>query len=186
MIQYYDISIVLLHFQEVKTCRFIKESVSASFITIAIHIYYQNLERLHKTVENNSHTTPTLFGYELLRDHVIPSLLGPHEKEILYWSGKEIARKFPVFQTDEIPVFFSSAGWGELTLERLSKDEAFYMLTIGINDEKFSNRNYDLESGFIAEQYQKINGYLTECFIKPKRKGTQIEFQVKWDLKSSI
>lgn len=133
---------------------------------------------------NNSETKATQFGYELLRDHVLPSILGPNEKEILYWSGKEIARKFPVFQTDEIPMFFSTAGWGKLVLEKLSKDEAFYLLTVEADDEKFSDRHHDLESGFIAEQYQKINGFLTECFVNPKRKGKNIEFQVKWDAKT--
>lgn len=144
------------------------------------------MEGLQITLENNSNTTATDFGYELLRDHMIPSILGPHEDDILYWAGKEIARKFPLFQTEEISDFFSKAGWGILTLEKLSKHEAFYLLTIETNSEKVSNRSYHLESGFIAEQYQKINGVLTECFVKPKRTGLQIEFQVKWDSKTTI
>lgn len=137
-------------------------------------------------MENNTNTTPTLFGYELLRDHVLPSILGKHENEILYWSGKELARKFPVFQTDEIPLFFNSAGWGKLVIEKSMKNETLYVLTIETNSEKISNRSYHLESGFIAEQYQKINGFLTECFIKPNLKSTQIEFQVKWDPKTAL
>lgn len=144
------------------------------------------MERLRKTLENNTNTTPTLFGYELLRDHVLPSILGPHEKEILYWSGKELARKFPVFKTEEIPLFFTSAGWGNLKVEKATKNEAHYVLTIETNSEKMSDRSYHLESGFIAEQHQKISGFLTECFVKPKRKGTTIEFQVKWDSKTVI
>ena len=57
---------------------------------------------------------PTRFGYEILRDHVLPSILGQHEGDILYWSGKEIARKFPIFSVDELPIFFTEAGWGVL------------------------------------------------------------------------
>ena len=49
---------------------------------------------------------------KLLRDHVLPSILGQHEEDILYWAGKEIARKFPVFTIEELPIFFTEAGWG--------------------------------------------------------------------------
>ena len=131
---------------------------------------------------------PTKFGYEILRDHVLPSILGPHEGDILYWSGKEIARKFPIFSVDELPSFFTEAGWGVLRLEKENKNEAFYTL---MDDQEYTNsqkRSFQLESGFIAEQFQKINGVLTECFgeVQTNRKDAQIQFHVKWDLKTKI
>ena len=48
--------------------------------------------------------------------------------EILYWAGKEVARKFPIFTIEELTTFFTEAGWGLLTLEKTSKEEAFYSL----------------------------------------------------------
>ena len=80
-------------------------------------------------MEKTTYNSPTRFGYEILRDHVLPSILGQHEDEILYWAGKEVARKFPVFTIEEFPVFFQEAGWGTLSLEKTTKEEAFYHLT---------------------------------------------------------
>ena len=48
------------------------------------------------------------------------------------------------------------------------------------------NRSCQLEAGFIAEQYQKLNGFLTECYGESNAKDGLIHFQVKWDLKTKI
>lgn len=116
---------------------------------------------------------------------MLPSILGNHEDEILYWAGKEVARKFPIFGIDELPQFFQEAGWGPLQLDKSSKDEAFYSLQndVGIN---VHNRSCRLEAGFIAEQYQKFNGYLTECYGESNVQDGIIHFQVKWDSKTKI
>ncbi len=50
----------------------------------------------------------------------------------------------------------------------------------------FQNRTFNLEAGFIAEQYQKLNGVLTECFGEQQPKEAAIQFQVKWDAKIPI
>ena len=39
-----------------------------------------------------------IFGYELMRDFLLPTILGKHEKDILYWAGKDLARKFPLYR----------------------------------------------------------------------------------------
>lgn len=129
---------------------------------------------------------PTQFGYEILRDHVLPSILGVHKGDILYWAGKDVARKFPIFHIDELPTFFTEAGWGHLTLEKAKKEEAFYLLHGNFENLNTKERTFHLEAGFIAEQYQKLNGLLTECFPEIKQKGNSITFQVKWDSKSLI
>lgn len=114
---------------------------------------------------------------------MLPSILGNHEDDILYWAGKEVARKFPIFSVDELPVFFKEAGWGALHFEKSLKDEAFYTMKndFGTNDQ---NRSFRLEAGFIAEQYQKLNGLLTECY--GEMKDGLVQFQVKWDVKTKI
>lgn len=134
-------------------------------------------------MEKNTYEAPTQFGYELIRDHVLPSILGKHEGDILYWAGKEIARKFPVFSIDEISTFFHEAGWGQLTLEKMSKKEAFYKLESPGEPLKISERNFQLEAGFIAEQYQKINGYLTECYAEKREKENIVTLHLAWDKK---
>ncbi|MBD7908006.1 DUF2507 domain-containing protein [Sporosarcina gallistercoris] len=129
---------------------------------------------------HESTAEPTRFGYELLRDHVIPGILGKHEDDILYWAGKEIARKFPVFSVNEIPEFFKEAGWGDLRLASSGKEEADYELSERITSPATKD-SYHLESGFLAEQYQIANGCLTECYGARDEKSGQIVLQVRWD-----
>lgn len=136
--------------------------------------------------ENVKYETSTQFGYELIRDHVLPSVLGVHEGEILYWAGKELARKFPIFSIEEIPSFFIEAGWGNLTLLKSSKKESFYELADDVNAIKVELRKFQLEAGFIAEQYQKLNGVLTECYAEPKPNNKSVHFHIKWDTKEVI
>ena len=52
----------------------------------------------------------------MLRDILIPDLLGKDTPEISYWAGKNIARKFPLLSIEESSAFFQEAGWGQLLL----------------------------------------------------------------------
>lgn len=56
------------------------------------------------------------FGYELIREDLLNELLGEDTPDILYWAGKQIARKYPLFSINEIKEFFTNAGWGTLEL----------------------------------------------------------------------
>lgn len=135
---------------------------------------------------NEEKTAMPTFGYELIRDHVLASILGKHEEEILYWSGKELARKFQMFSMDEAISFFQEAGWGDLRLVKLDKDEAFYELTGDAELLNMQQRCFKLEAGFLAQQQQKLGGFLTECHEEKALKKNQILFHVKWDLKEVI
>ncbi|MBQ0141094.1 MAG: YslB family protein [Kurthia sp.] len=128
----------------------------------------------------------TAFGYELIRDHILSAIVGKNEEDILYWCGKEIARKFPLLELEEVTAFFEEASWGTLELTKTSKAEAIYTLTGDPDIIKFDQRCFRLESGFLAEQNQKYNGYLTECYEIVDTKKNVVQFQVKWDLKDPI
>ena len=132
-------------------------------------------------------TIPT-FGYEIIRDHLLQSILGKHEDDVLYWAGKELARKFPLYSMDEAATFFEEAGWGRLILEKETKDETHYILT-AIDEESSLNieqRCFRLEAGFLAQQKQKQLGFLTECYEEKEIKKNMINFTVKWDSKEYI
>ena len=135
--------------------------------------------------ETTMKTIPS-FGYEILRDGILRSILGKHEADVLYWSGKEIARKFPLFSLDEAPSFFLQAGWGNLTFEKEGKETYTLMLTGDPDILKFDERNFRLEAGFLAEQVQKLNGFLTECHEEVHIKKQFVTFIVKWDSKDPI
>ncbi|MCG3089322.1 DUF2507 domain-containing protein [Sporosarcina cyprini] len=136
-------------------------------------------------MEKPTYESPTRLGYEILRDHVLPTILGQHEDDILYWSGKDVARKFPIFETDELPSFFTEAGWGQLTLEKEDKDEMQFVLG-PIERLVIENRSYQLEAGFIAEQLQKLNGFLTECYGQKEIQHDRVRFIAKWDVKTIV
>ncbi|MED3662005.1 YslB family protein [Ureibacillus terrenus] len=127
-----------------------------------------------------------LFGYELIRDYLLPSILGKHENDILYWAGKDLARKFPCTDIPLIISFFKDAGWGDLALEKEMKDGFVFRLTNDPELLKIKERNFRLEAGFIAEQIQNFKGYLTECFEEKKEHQEQVIFTVKMDLKEKI
>lgn len=135
---------------------------------------------------NNMKTIPS-FGYEIIRDHLLQSILGKHEEDVLYWAGKELARKFPLFSMEEVSSFFAEAGWGQLILEKETKDEVHYILMtedpVQLNVEQ---RCFRLEAGFLAEQKQKQLSFLTECYEEKDTKKHIVKFTVKSDLKEQI
>ena len=136
-------------------------------------------------IYNDTKTIPT-FGYELIRDNILRSVLGKHEEEVLYWAGKELARKFPLFSLEEATSFFEQAGWGALSIEKEGKDSAIFVLTGDADILKFEERCFRIDAGFLAEQIQKLNGYLTECYEQKNIKQSNVKFTVKWDLKEPI
>ncbi|WP_409370354.1 YslB family protein [Lysinibacillus sp. 38-6] len=135
---------------------------------------------------NNPSNTISSFGYELIRDHILSSILGKHENDVLYWAGKELARKFPCKTQEELIAFFADASWGTLELTKESKDGRIFHLTNEPTLLQIQNRSFRLEAGFIAEQIQQAKGYLTECYDEKREKQQLITFTVKWDVKERI
>ena len=128
-----------------------------------------------------------VFGYEIIRDHVLSNILGKHENEILYWAGKDLARKFPLYSMEEAQQFFQEAGWGQLTLLKESKDELTYVLTESSSIPlQIENRCFRLEAGFLAAQKERNLGFLTECFEEKNLKQNSVTFKLKSDLKEPI
>lgn len=64
------------------------------------------------------------FGLELLRDELIPELLGDEAGHILYWAGKSMARKYPLEDFDAIAAFFSKSIMGRLIDHQREKRRA--------------------------------------------------------------
>ncbi|RBW71638.1 DUF2507 domain-containing protein [Bacillus taeanensis] len=116
------------------------------------------------------------FAYKILRNELIPELLGKEQEAILYWAGKALARKFPLQTIEDITHFFEKAAWGELHLTKDKKQEKHFEFI-----PKFENSSFKLEAGFLAEQIQQQTNFMTETFEQPKRKAMQ--FIVKSDRK---
>lgn len=126
------------------------------------------------------------FGYDILRDYLLSTILGKHEKDVLYWAGKDLARKFPCTDIQLIISFFQDAGWGTLTLEKEEKDGYIFHLTNDVELLKIKERCFRIEAGFIAQQIQSSLGFLTECYDEKNEKQQHVVLTVKWDKKEKI
>jgi predicted hydrocarbon binding protein len=70
-----------------------------------------------------------VFGYELIRDILLNDILGKDSPQVLYWAGKQLARKFPLSEINEVISFFNKASWGNLEIFKQTKDEMIVSLS---------------------------------------------------------
>lgn len=130
--------------------------------------------------------TVPAFGLEIIREVLLPELLGQDTPELLYWAGKRLARKYPYTSIEEITMFFEKAGWGTLTLLKQSKTTMEFELTGELIKERIRNNrhsSFQLEAGFLAEQIQTQKQVITETFEHPKKRAGKVHFTVKSDVK---
>jgi predicted hydrocarbon binding protein len=139
------------------------------------------------TSEQKTESEPlavTAFGYELVREVLLPELLGKDTPEILYWAGKRLARKYPLSTLDETFRFFHDAGWGALTIKEESRKEMVIELSSELISSRLKNNpntTFQLEAGFIAQQMEQQKKVTAEAFEHPNKKSSKILFTVKWD-----
>lgn len=129
------------------------------------------------------------FAYELLRGEVLFNLLGDEIGPILYWEGKSLARKYPLATIGEIVQFFYEAGWGNLELTKKKDLELEFHLTgdlILYRHHEKTNATYQLEAGFLAQQFEQQKKCLTECYEQVKKRTEIVIFTVKSDGKDLI
>ncbi|EPE62832.1 DUF2507 domain containing protein [Exiguobacterium sp. S17] len=118
------------------------------------------------------------FAIELLRDYVLTDLLGDDYAQVIYWSGKRVARKFPTMPNEELSAFFSEAGWGELTLVKEKGNKFVFELTPPPATQAKANGYYQLEAGFLAEQIAGRFQCVAEGYADPGRQAVHITVQL--------
>lgn len=131
---------------------------------------------------------PSLFGYELIRDILIPNLLGTDMHEILYWAGKELARQYPLRNRQDIILFFDKAGFGSLELSKDQRNKQVYTLSGEIVQARLEHAqpSFNLEAGFLAEQIQMQDNLYTESLTEVNIKTKIITFIVKSDTQDRL
>ncbi|MGV3466421.1 MAG: YslB family protein [Heyndrickxia sp.] len=140
-------------------------------------------------MENTEQLIIPAFGYELIREVLIPELLGKETPEILYWAGKHLARKFPLVSMDEVISFFEEAGWGYLKVLKEEKHGMEFEITSPLISRHLKLKTdgcYKLEAGFLAEQIQMLKKVRTEAYEEVMRKTQSVHIILRWDLKDSI
>ena len=113
------------------------------------------------------------FGYELIREILLQDILGEDSYHILYWAGKQLARKFPLTSMNEVISFFQSAGWGELIIKKETKNEMELTLTGEIINRRldlYTNTHFQLEAGFLAEQCVLQKKFYSEAISEIKKR----------------
>lgn len=132
--------------------------------------------------------TTSLFGYELIRDVVIPNLLGTDTHEILYWAGKELARQYPLANRQDIIRFFDKAGFGLIELNKKQRNKQIYTLSGEIVEARLNQAepSFNLEAGFLGEQIQSQDGIYTEALTEVNKKTKMVTFTVQSDLKDRL
>ncbi|MDG4656583.1 YslB family protein [Ectobacillus antri] len=129
------------------------------------------------------------FAYELIREELLPDLMGKEASRILYWAGKNLARKYPVETVEDILAFFEKAGWGTLTIVEQKRREMQLELTGPLVTERYRNKRettYQMEAGFIAQQLQQQRKVITEAYEEQKKRSNKVLFIVQWDAKDTI
>jgi predicted hydrocarbon binding protein len=130
-----------------------------------------------------------IFGYELIREVLLPDILGKDTPEILYWAGKRLARKYPLENIDDIIHFFSKAAWGVLAVKNEKKDEMEFELTSPLIVSRVKSKAehfFQLEAGFLAQQIENQKDVIAETFEHPIKQAHNVLFTVKWDKRDKI
>jgi len=140
---------------------------------------------LEQSFHSGEPRTISIFGYELIRDILIPDILGKDTYEILYWAGKNLARKFPLTDYEQLIDFFAKATWGELIIRKESRNELEFELIsplIAPRVKSKAEHYFQLEAGFLAQQIeQQKQVSAAEAFEHPVKKSNKVQFTVKWE-----
>jgi predicted hydrocarbon binding protein len=133
--------------------------------------------------------TVPIFGYEMIRDILLPDILGKHTPEILYWGGKQLSRKFPLQSIEECSSFFDEAGWGALTVIEQKKNEITFELRGSFIERRLSLKSdvtFKLEAGFLAEQIQLQKKCTTEAADEIHKRNQSVKITARWDEKDKV
>ncbi|RFU70693.1 DUF2507 domain-containing protein [Peribacillus saganii] len=129
------------------------------------------------------------FGYEVIKDILLPDILGKDSAQILYWAGKQLARKFPLAGTEDVASFFQNAGWGNLHIVKQTRDTYEIELTgyvIARRLSMYPDCHFQLEAGFLAEQLTLQKNMISEAVEEKKKRAGKVILIVKCDAKDHI
>ncbi|WP_251549464.1 YslB family protein [Neobacillus muris] len=139
---------------------------------------------LEQSVHSLETRTISTFGYELIRETLLPEIFGKDTPEILYWAGKRLARKYPLANYESLIEFFEKASWGTLEIVKETKNQLDLELTSPLLAPRVKSKAehyFQLEAGFLAQQIELQKEVVAETFEHPVKKSNRVQFTVKWD-----
>lgn len=120
-------------------------------------------------------------GYDVIRYMTLPELLGKESKTLLYFMGRNLARRMDLQAVEDIYYTFEKMGWGKLELIKEKKKEFVFQLmsdSIARRLQAPLDVEFRLEAGFLAEAIQNLENVECECTEEINSKIMQIELSV--------
>lgn len=142
----------------------------------------------NQPTKSDEREASSLEGISLLRDQLLPSLLGKETSALLYWAGKEMARQSPLKDLDEVIDFFETRQFGSLQLIKQEKKKVVFRLAGEIISHRLqtSEVSFSLEAGFLAQQYQSIHMVYCEAEYTIIARKKHVELYLMMDPKQAI
>lgn len=127
-------------------------------------------------------------GLLLLRDQLLPNLLGEEHSAILYWAGKELARQHPLENEAATVQFFHTYGFGTLTQSSTKKQTIHYILSGDVVTSRLQTKepSFSLEAGFLAQQHQLQQNLYSEASFEIIPRKKLVHLVVQTDKKASL
>ncbi|CDO01699.1 hypothetical protein BN988_00138 [Oceanobacillus picturae] len=122
-------------------------------------------------------------GYDILRYIGLPEIFGSESDTLLYFMGRNLARKFALETMEDIYDIVEKLGWGKLELVKEKKKELVFQLMADSVAQRLQaplNTDFRLEAGFLAEAVQRLVGHDCECTEDIHRKIHQVQFNIMY------
>lgn len=143
-------------------CLIFKKNANHTLLTVLKRGYQMSTNDREELI-NSEH-----FPVIMIRDFLLNNILGQETDDILYWSGKQLARQFPLIHVKDLQESFRYCGFGTLSLHKEERHRDIYYLTGSIIETRLlkPDASFHLEAGFLAEQIELTKGKPCEVQVK--------------------
>ncbi|MHA6252089.1 YslB family protein [Oceanobacillus sp. CAU 1775] len=120
-------------------------------------------------------------GFDILRYVALPELLGEEAPTLLYYMGRNLARKFEMQSIEDVCYIFEKLGIGKLELVKEKKHKRIFHLladSVVLRLKASFEADFRLEAGFLAEAIKTIDGIDCECIEEINKRIHQVQFSV--------
>ncbi|MBN6206396.1 YslB family protein [Ralstonia pickettii] len=120
-------------------------------------------------------------GFDILRYVALPEFLGDEAPTLLYFMGRNLARKFEMSTIEDVYYIFEKLGIGKLELVKEKKREKIFHLladSVVLRIKSPLQADFRLEAGFLAEAMETIDNVDCECVEEINHRIHQVQFSV--------
>lgn len=120
-------------------------------------------------------------GQDVLRYLCLPEFLGSEKDNLLYYIGKNLARKLELTSLEDVQIVFDKLKWGHLDLiKNKRKKITFHLMSDEVVQRLQASipTDFRLEAGFLSEAIQKVTERPCEVSEKVQEKIYRIDFTV--------